>query len=74
MTWGRKLPGETDPLLVQSMRTDFPASVEHQVVDGGVAEGRREPGDVGGLIWAFVLIFALLIVAAVIVNWHAFFP
>lgn len=74
MAWPQKLPGETDPLMMQSMRTDIPASLERQVVDGAVAEGRPERGDVGGMMWLFALIVAILLVAGVIVNWHVLFP
>ncbi len=74
VTWPGKLPAETDPLMMQSMRTDIPASLEAQVVDEGVAEGRPERGDVGGVVWLFVILFAILLVAGVIANWPAWFP
>ncbi len=74
MTFPGKLPTETDPLMTQSLRTDFPAGLERQVIDGGVAEGRPEAGDVGGVMWLLIIIFVVLIVAGFIVNWGLFFP
>ncbi len=55
--WTR-LPGGTDPLMVQSARTDFSPEVVRQVIDGGVAEGRPESPFFPGLIW--LAMFVLL--------------
>ena len=67
-------PAENDPLMTQSQRTDFPAELERQVVDGGVREGRPETAHGIGLVWLFVLLVIFLLVVGVVVNWGTFFP
>lgn len=69
VTWPGKLPTETDPLMTQSLRTDFPASVEASVVDG-----RPEVGDPGAIVWILLIIFCFVIAAGLIANWGRFFP
>ncbi len=74
MTWPGKLPTETDPLMTQSLRTDFPTSIERQVVDGGVAEGRPAPGDVAAVGWLVGIVLAIMLLVALALNWGRLFP
>jgi hypothetical protein len=67
-------PTETDPVLTQSQRTDFPAELERQVIDGGVREGRPETGDPTGLLWLLAIVIAFLVIVGLAVNWSRFFP
>ncbi len=67
-------PAETDPLMTQSQRGDFPRELEGQVVDGGVREGRPESAHVNDLVWLFVLVVAVLVIVGVAVNWGRLFP
>lgn len=74
MSW-TKLPGETDPMMVQSLRTDFPAGVERQVIDGGVAEGRPESPFLPGLMWLALLMIVGLAALLAYFLWAApWFP
>lgn len=60
-------PTETDPLMSQSTRRDFPASLERIVVDGGVAEGRPEsPGLPGMVNLSTVALLALTVLVVIL--------
>jgi hypothetical protein len=67
MSWNRN-PAQTDPLLTQSMRDDFPVSMEREIVDGGVREGRMESPLFPGLVWLAGLMVVGL-AALLIVLW-----
>ncbi len=67
-------PTETDPLMTQSQRTDFPPELERQVVDGGVKEGRPEIGAGIGLLWLLAILIAFLLIVGLAVNWSRLFP
>ncbi len=68
MSW-IKLPGSTDPQMMQSMRTDFSADMERQVIDGGVAEGRPESPLFPGMVWLALLIMGGLAALLVYFLW-----
>ncbi len=55
MVWPRS-PPTTDPLMTQSLRTDFSASMEREIIDGGVAEGRIETQQFPNLLWLVLLL------------------
>lgn len=67
-------PTETDPLMTQSQRADFPPEVERHVIDGGVREGRPETEHAIGLLWLLALLVAFLLIVGLAVNWGRFFP
>ena len=67
-------PSETDPLMTQSQRKEFPAGMEREVVDGGVREGRPETAHLIGLPWLLFFVIVLLAVLGLALNWHTFFP
>ena len=67
-------PSENDPLMTQGQRTDFPAELERQVVDGSVAEGRPETAHGIGLVWLFVFLVLFLLALGIALNWRTFFP
>ncbi len=67
-------PTETDPLMTQSQRADFPPELERQVIDGGVREGRPETEHAIGLLWFLLLLMAFLLIVGLAVNWGRFFP
>lgn len=67
MAWNRN-PTETDPLLVQSQRGDFPVAVERQLVDGGARGGRLETSDWPGMI-ALAAILSILFIGLLVFFW-----
>ncbi len=74
MAWTRR-PAETDPLMTQSMRTDFPPALERQVIDGGVAEGRSESALFPGLVWlALFMIVGLAVLLGYLWWTTGWFP
>lgn len=44
--------------MTKSLRTDYPASMEREIIDGGVAEGRPETSQFPGLYWLVVILAA----------------
>ncbi len=74
MAWTR-LPAKTDPLMTQSMRTDFPAPLERQIVDGGVREGRPETTQFPGMVSLVFLLVLGLAALGIALKWLVFgFP
>ena len=67
-------PSETDPLLTQSQRDDFPAELERGVIDGGAREGRPESAHGIGLYWALLLVLVFALIVGLALNWSRFFP
>ncbi len=65
-----RTPPTTDPLMVRSLRDDFPAPMEREIIDGGVREGRPETTRFPGLVWLVVMLLGGLIALLVFLWWR----
>ncbi len=70
-----RIPIPMEPLMAQALRTDFPASMEREIVDGAVRERHQESARLPGMAGLFFVLLLGLLAACLVVKWLVFgFP
>lgn len=61
--------------MLQSMRDDFPASMEGDILDGRVRDGKPESARFPGLVTLVILLFVGIVGLGLVMKWLVYgFP